>query len=1105
MKNGKSFIRVLLAVIMLLCVMCFVACGQGNTGGNGKGAYYLYKNGQLDKSSFIKLDDGKWSDDDKKSGTYSISGDSVTIYVEIDGEKEEFAKGTLKDGVLTLTITGKTVVYCQEGKTPSKPSNPDNPSEPDKFTVSFNANGGTFADNTSILKSEDVKKGDFVEEPASPTRNGYVFVGWSVEKESDGLWDFVKNEVNSDVVLYAVWKIDDGHSIVSAEEFEMSDKTLTKYFISPDKSYDLRDKFKVSNGASWRAFTSADCSPVTELTMRAMTIEYGWNDVYVMVENQTTYERSTYNLRVYCAPISSLTLLHNDTYCIDKGVDCPEVIIPSKYNGKKITHIGNSAFYGCSKLTSIIIPDSVTSIGYSAFLGCSGLTSVTIGNSVTSIGYQAFSGCSGLTSVTIGNGVTSIGEYAFYNCSGLTSATIGNGVTSIGNYAFVVCSGLTSITIPDSVTFIGERAFSGCSGLTSVTIPDSVTTIGECAFWGCSGLESVIWNAENCTGAGSSSNPIFENCNNLTAVTIGDNVKTIPSCAFSGCIGLTSITIPDSVTSIGDSAFYKCIGLTSITISDSVTSIGRSAFYNCSGLTSITIPDSVTSIGRSAFGNCSGLMSVTIGNGVTSIGDSAFYGCSALENIYITDIAAWCNISGLDTLMRCSSNKKLYLNNKLITDLVVPDSVTSIVNYAFYDCIGLTSVTIPDSVTSIGGAAFHGCSGLTSVTIGNGVTLIGYSAFFGCSGLTSVTIPDSVTSIGDSAFGGCKNLKYNEYDNALYLGNNNNPYVALISAKSIYITNYTISDNCKVIVEAAFRDCKGLTSITIPDSVTSIGKCAFYDCKGLTSITIPDSVTSIGDSAFKNCSGLKYNEYDNGLYLGNGSNPYVVLIKAKSTNITSCMINEKCKFIHSNAFYNCSGLTSITIPDSVTSIGDSAFKNCSGLTSITLSFIGAKPNGTKNTHFGYIFGASSYSDNSEYVPSSLKTVIISNSSGVTSIVNYAFYGCSGLTSITIPDSVTSIGYSAFDDCSGLTSITIPDSVTSIGKYAFDGCHRLTSITIGNSVTSIGESAFRDCNGLSEIRFNGTVSQWQAISKGSSWDSKVPSSCKVICTDGETSL
>ena len=231
------------------------------------------------------------------------------------------------------------------------------------------------------------------------------------------------------------------------------------------------------------------------------------------------------------------------------------VVIPEEVTfmnrTRKVTSIGDLAFYACSGLTSVTIPNSVTSIGFEAFLGCSGLTSVTIGNSVTSIRDRAFYNCSGLTSVTIGNSVTSIGNGAFGYCVGLTSVTIPNSVTSIGNATFEGCSGLTSITIPNSVTSIGNGAFYACSGLTSVTIPNSVTSIGEYAFWDCS---------------------------RLTSITIGNSVTSIGTSAFEGCRGLTSVTIPNSVTSIGLRAFYNCSGLTSVTIPNSVTSIGVGAF-----------------------------------------------------------------------------------------------------------------------------------------------------------------------------------------------------------------------------------------------------------------------------------------------------------------------------------------------------------------------------------------------------------------------------------------------------------------------------------------------------------------------------------------------
>ena len=280
-----------------------------------------------------------------------------------------------------------------------------------------------------------------------------------------------------------------------------------------------------------------------------------------------------------------------------------DVVIPQTvtYNGKtyNVTSIGEYAFFDCSNLTSITIPNSVTSIGQSAF-SRSGLTSVEIPNSVTSIVKYAFQGCSGLTSVTIGNSVTNIGAQAFNACPMLSSVHISD-LAAWCNISFVDANAanplyyaqhlylngeeVKDLVIPEGVTTIKTMAFYRFRGLSSVTIPNSVTSIGQSAFYGCS---------------------------NLTSVTIGNSVTVIGQSAFYRCSGLTSVTIGNSVTTIGIYTFGDCSGLTSVTIPNSVTILAGAAFYNCSSLTSVTIPYSVTSIGGDTFRSCSNLTSVKV-------------------------------------------------------------------------------------------------------------------------------------------------------------------------------------------------------------------------------------------------------------------------------------------------------------------------------------------------------------------------------------------------------------------------------------------------------------------------------------------------------------
>lgn len=419
-----------------------------------------------------------------------------------------------------------------------------------------------------------------------------------------------------------------------------------------------------------------------------------------------------------------------------------------------------------------------------------------------------------------------------------------------------------------------------------------------------------------------------------------------------------------------------------------------------------------------------------------------------------------------DFSAKCSSGQTLYYK---ITSNTEPYTVeVSFPNHSgedfYYNCIKPTGdLIIPEtvnqngrtySVKSIRYATFKDCDGLKSVVIPNSITSIGGDSFAGCSALESITIPFVGTErctpeIDTSTYNGFAPYYLGHLFGTQYYSESISTqfYEDFRDGQTFFIpsalTSVTITDSY-YIPKSAFSNCSNLTSIVIQEPVTEIADYAFYGCSNLTTISIPNSITNIGNDVFKNCNKLDYATYDNGYYIGNKENPYVVLMSVKNKSITSCTINDQCQIIY-EAFCECANLSEITIPNSVKKIGFQAFKRC-GVKSVTI------PNSVMSIG-NYAFSGCG-----------LKSIIIPES--VISIGDYAFSSCYSLI-LSIPNSVTTIGSHAFSYCN-MESVVIPNSVTEIGKYAFEYCDDLAMVTIGNGLKNIDNSMFRYCQKLTRV-------------------------------------
>ena len=516
-----------------------------------------------------------------------------------------------------------------------------------------------------------------------------------------------------------------------------------------------------------------------------------------------------------------------------------------------MSFIGDNAFSDCYSLESVLMCDSVQKIGESLFSKCERLTEIHLSENLNCINNNTFCDCTNLKTITLPHHIKAIGESSFSGCHSLEKINIPEFIEKIGYSAFKDCDKLTSLIIPDSINSIGQYAFPknnftfstyknaryvgnkdnkylalveiidssiGCevhlntklicggafsySYIKNIVIPANIKSIGFNAFGSCRMLEFVTFIGKDII----LEDYAFNKCENLTRINTC-SLKTIGNNCFSGCKRITNLIIEGSVQEIGVSAFGNCYNLEKVELKYGIKRIGAAAFQECNALKQIDIPNSVISIGRYAFSGCSALKHLIIPDSVVKIEKNAFANCE-IDDIYIPDQK---NIFEIE---RGMLKNYYYLGYEQLVQ--IPDGITKIEEHVFKDCNNLKTIQLPNSINQASKELF-----LNTTCHIDGET---YS---------------------------CTSLNYNSYDNAEYLGNNNNPYLILVKAKD-GIKTCSIHQETKVICKHAFYN-SSIERIAIPKSIVKIDSETFLGCIWLREVELNKYLCQIEENAFKGC------------------------------------------------------------------------------------------------------------------------------------------------------------------------------------------------------------------------------------------------------------
>ena len=726
-------------------------------------------------------------------------------------------------------------------------------------------------------------------------------------------------------------------------------------------------------------------------------------------------------------------------------------------------YYGNHNFEG-----ALVIPDGITEIADNLFANQTAITSVSLPKSLQTIGASAFSGCTGITEVVFRDvsadaAFKRLGTSAFSECTKLETIHFPVGVqgTTFGSKAFYKCSGLKNITLPTNLSSWdvsgGANTFYQCTSLETITLPSSLTismVAAHSVFYGCSSLKTIVNNA---------------------------TWNVIPNQMFNGCTALASFTIPTTVTEIGSSAFNNC-PITSITIPASVTKIGGSAFKGTK-LTELTIPAAVDNIGTTIYTGTT-LKTLTIQGNPTTIGSTssgAFQGATSIQTVNLPLL----QVTGVQMFQDCTG----------ITSIDMP-VLKQLSKYAFKGCTKLETITLPTTLESYSGAgAFEGCTKLTTINA-TGVTFFGHSMFKGCTGLASVTLPDA--TYGEEMFSGCTGLtsvtlaNVTSLPNKMFYGCNNANFKTITLPSTITTLGTSVFENCNKLEtidvsnvttygNTLFKGCSKLATVTLNMNATALGNNMFENCTKLQSITLPTALTNIGTTTFKK-SGLTSIVIPKGVTkLGGDKIGATGSVFEECTALTSVTLPANLQYMSSRVFYKCSQLTTINLPASLELIGTSAFES-SGLTDVTLPVsletLGNYPFGkTPITEFKVAQGNPNFKVGKDgevcttanqilFYPSTFKgdDGIVTISEGYT-LASYAFYGCSGIIGVEMPETMTEIPQYMFSGCTGLVYVNIPEGVTTIGANAFQNLTTLQEVVLPTTLVTINANAFNGCTNL----------------------------------------